>query len=271
MIWPQWNYVYISGINLNENDIAVTWHLVSRNRRAKIKSKTIVIKNVRKFTDENFLIFILFVVLGDGDVDVKEKTIRFTVGHIKYKQWNDIINRIKGLGFKDHDRRTAYTFKVKSSKAITLAQSWFNNLSIRTMIEDLSLLHDADKLRNLITLANTKARPKGKSMIEVAGIKMSIHINSCGSYIRLRTLRKKREDAVTIQERLRSAGFDARFRELKGKFEVYINQSEIRKHPEPPLAKVCGVLRRMIDEALNEGNKKRTQRILKAMKNLGCQ
>lgn len=74
---------------------------------------------------------------------------------------------------------------------------------------------------------------------------------------------------MAVQERLRSAGYNAKLRECSDRFEVYINHGEIKNHPELT-ARTCEVLRKMLDEALNEGNKKRTQRILRAMKNLNC-
>ncbi len=72
-------------------------------------------------------------------------------------------------------------------------------------------------------------------------------------------------------ERLKEAGYeDVGLRSLKKGFEVYIGQGELKKHPEL-MTKACEVLKRMHEEAVNEDNKKRAQRIAMAMTNLNCQ
>ncbi len=139
------------------------------------------------------------------------------------------------------------------------------------MIEDLSLLPDAERLRRIMTLASARIKPRGSSSIEVIdGVWMNVHVNNTGC-VELRIRRRNREDALAIQERLKDAGYDAEFRELKDGFEVYINQDELRKHPGGLVVKVCGgVLRKMLDETLNEGKTKKTQKTTKATASLNC-
>ncbi len=120
---------------------------------------------------------------------------------------------------------------------------------------------------NLIKLANVRIKPLGRSSIEVIdSIWMNVHVGGSGC-VELRVRRGNYEDAVMIRERLKSAGYDAGFRELKDGFEVYISQDEIKKHPTL-IVKVCEVLRRMIEEAMSEGKTKKAQKTTKAMKNL---
>lgn len=54
------------------------------------------------------------------------------------------------------------------------------------------------------------------------------------------------------------------------RYVVYMGMDAIRRHPEL-VAKVCEMLRRMLEEAVSEGKGGRARTITKAMKNLNCQ
>ncbi|WP_243675071.1 hypothetical protein [Vulcanisaeta distributa] len=88
---------------------------------------------------------------------------------------------------------TAYV--IKSSKAVDSIKQMLSDSSIKALIEDLSTLPDAEKLKNLVTLANVNVRSLGRSSIEVVGIKMSVHVNNNGR-IKLRTKCRRLEDAT---------------------------------------------------------------------------
>ncbi len=95
----------------------------------------------------------------------------------------------------------------------------------------MSQLPDAEKLRRLLTLASLRIKPLGRSSIEVIdGIRMSVQMVGRGC-VALKITRKYREDALVIQERLRSAGYNAMLRELKDGFVVSIINDEIKMHP----------------------------------------
>lgn len=135
---------------------------------------------------------------------------------------------------------------------------------------DLSQLPDAEKLRRIVMLANARVKPRGSSMVEVVdGICMSINMSNNG-YVKLMVIRKNREDAVVIWERLRSAGYDAKLKIQHNKSIVHINQNEIRRHPELAV-KVCEVLRRMLEEAVGESKTERAWKIAKAIAKNNCQ
>lgn len=134
----------------------------------------------------------------------------------------------------------------------------------------MSQLPDAEKLRRLLTLASLRIKPLGRSSIEVIdGIRMSVQMVGRGC-VALKITRKYREDTLAIQERLRSAGYNAKLGRQGSRFAVYISHGEIKKHPEL-VVKVCEVLRKMLNEAISEGKTKRASAITKAMENLGCQ
>ncbi len=76
--------------------------------------------------------------------------------------------------------------------------------------------------------------------------------------------RSRLEDAETILEKLRNAGYNAKLSKRNKNFAVYINNDEIKKYPEL-VVKVCEVLRRMHEEAVGEGNVERAWKIARTM------
>ncbi len=195
MAWPRRNYICVYGVNLNENDVTVTWFLSAVDHKNKVKSKVKAAKKVLRLDDDEFAVFILFAVLGDGNIDVKWKNVRLAIGGSKYELWRDIVGRIMNLGFRDYDSKVVKRYGINSSKAVELAKRWLSDVLIRSMIKDLSQLPNARKLKNLMTLANMDVKSRGKSSIEVIdGVKMHIHMSKSG-YVELRIDRKRLEDA----------------------------------------------------------------------------
>ncbi|WP_054854597.1 hypothetical protein, partial [Vulcanisaeta distributa] len=269
MAWSRRNYICVYGVNLNENDVTVTWFLSAVDHKNKVKSKVKAAKKVLRLDDDEFATFILFAVLGDGSVDVKWKNVRLAIGGSKYELWRDIVGRIMNLGFRDYDSKVVKRYGINSSKAVELAKRWLSDVLIRSMIEDLSQLPDAGKLRNLMMLANMDVKSRGKSSIEVIdGVKMHIHMGKSG-YAELRIDRKRLEDAMAVQEALKRAGYNAKLTQRGKRFVVYIGQDEIKKHPKL-IVKTCEILRKMHEEAMNEGKARRMKTITKAMKKLNC-
>ncbi|ADN50094.1 hypothetical protein [Vulcanisaeta distributa] len=214
--------------------------------------------------------FLLSAVLGDGDVE--KKRIRLTIGNPKHNLWKDIIERMKAIGFRydeRNERRARIRYKIASSKAVELTRKGLNDPLIKTLIEDLSSLPDAMKLRKLMTLASTRIKPKGSSSVEVInGVQMSIRVTRNG-YIELVINRSMLEDAKAVQEALQKADYDAKLSQRGKKFVVFINKDEIVRHPVL-VVKVCEVLRRMLNETMNEGKIERARSVTKAMINLNC-
>ncbi|ADN51053.1 hypothetical protein [Vulcanisaeta distributa] len=268
MAWPGRNHVLVHGVNLNEDNVAIVWILTAMDHRVKSKAK--VAKEVHKFDDEVFLTFLLTAVLGDGAVDVKGKRVRLMIGNSKYGLWRDIIRRMKNLGFRDYDSEYKKEIYIYYSKAVGLAKRWLSDVLIRALIEDLSSLSDAEKLKRLLVLVDMKIKSRGKSSIKViADVRMSVSVSYNG-YVTLKAWRSKFENAKTIQEALRRAGFNAELSQRGNGFMVYIIKDEIIKHPEL-LTRVCEVLKEMLDEAVSEGKTRRAKAIIKAMIKLNCQ
>ncbi len=186
----------------------------------------------------------------DGTVDIKRRSITLAIGNSKYELWRDIVRRMKALSFGVNNGGHKKNIRICSSKAVELVKKWLSDTLIRAMIEDLGQLFDADKLRNLITLTNARVRPKGKSIIEIVdGVWMGVRI--CDGYVELSIVRRRLEDVKAVQERLRSAGYNTEPSQRGKRFVIYIGQDEIEKCPEL-VAKVCEVLRRVHEEAMNE-------------------
>ncbi|WP_243675855.1 hypothetical protein [Vulcanisaeta distributa] len=82
------------------------------------------------------------------------------MGRAKHKAWGGgLIDRLKDLGFREYDGGRAINYEVWSSKAVELAKRMLGESSIKALIEDLGLLPDAEKLKNLITLAGMRSKP----------------------------------------------------------------------------------------------------------------
>lgn len=170
-------------------------------------------------------------------------------------------------GFKEYSIKTVKEIMISTSKAIAIAKKWFSNIMIKIIIEYLSALPDANKLKRLIILANMKGRAKGDSSINVInGIKMTVNITTKGS-IELISYRKEFKDAMEIWERLQIAGYNAKLGRRGKRFAVYIKGSEVLSHPELAI-KVRDILRRMYEEAVSEGKVERAWRIARALSKL---
>ncbi|WP_243671412.1 hypothetical protein [Vulcanisaeta sp. JCM 16161] len=270
LAWPGKNHMWINGLGLNDGDVSVRWQLRATDHRSVFKEKAEVAEEAGELGEEKFPTFVLYIILGDGGVNIKKKRVGLYMGKSKLELWGNLIERLKGLGFrKRDDYGYIITYAVKSSKAVELARKMLSDPMIKALIDDLSSLPDAEKLRRLIELMNMEPKPLGKSMVEVVdGIRMTVHVRDSGT-VELRTKRKGLEDAVAILEGLKRAGYEAGLRPLKGGFEVYMGMSEVKKDQE--LArKVCGVLRRMHEEVMNEDKVERAWKTAKAMKNLNC-
>ncbi|WP_243676463.1 hypothetical protein [Vulcanisaeta distributa] len=179
---------------------------------------------------------------------------------------------MRSLGFRERDRRHNVTYMIWASRAVDLIRKMLGDSLIKALIEDLSALPDADKLRRLITLANMRVKPPlGRSSIEVAGIKMHVHVCNNG-FVELMASRYDYNDAVEVLTRLKNAGYEEVKLGRRGgdRYVVYMGIKAIRKHPEL-VTKVCEVLRRMLEETVNEGKERRMKAITKAMTSLGCQ
>ncbi len=268
LVFPGKTHIRIHGININNANVSIRWQLTAINHRNKFESKVKIAEKASRLDDEEFLLFLLLVILGDGHINIKRKELELIIGYLKHKLWDDVIKRLKNLGFREIARKHVMAYLVKSSRSTDLACKMLNNQTIKAMIEDLSQLPDAEKLRRLIALSNMRIKPLGKSSIEIVeGIKMTVRVNKNG-YVWLRTTRKNYEDAKNIWEKLRRIGCEPGLRNYDS-FEIYIDMDEIKKHPELA-TKVCEMLRKMHEEAVNEGNYKRALWITKALMRLGC-
>ncbi|WP_243670869.1 hypothetical protein [Vulcanisaeta sp. JCM 16161] len=189
--------------------MSTMWHLMALDHKGVFKDKSEVVEVASGLSDEEFPMFVLYAILGDGDVNIKKKRIRLIMGHSKLELWNNIIERLKNLGFRiDSDYEHAVVYIVKSSKAIELAKKMLGDSAIKTLVKDLVQLPDAEKPRRLIELSGMEPRPLGRSSIEVAGVSMNVHVNNNGT-VELRTWRKDYGEAKAVQEMLRDAGYDA--------------------------------------------------------------
>ncbi|WP_243668310.1 hypothetical protein [Vulcanisaeta sp. JCM 16161] len=260
----------IHSLNINDGGVSVVWHLRAVEHKDSFKGKAGITEEVSRLDDAEFMAFLLHVILGDGHVDIKEKGIRLYMGKAKHELWGKVIDRLEGLGFRKYDGEYKVDYVVNSSKAVELARKMLSDKAIKALIEDLSPLLDAEKLRRLIELTSVETKPRGRSSIEVAGIKMTVHMSTSGS-VWLTIQRSDYGNAVKILELLRNAGYrETELNKHGDRYVVYMGIDVIKKYPELT-SRVCEVLRKMHEEAVNESKVERAWKIAKAIKRLGCQ
>jgi len=125
LAFPGKNYIAIDGISINDN-ISIAWQLESLNYKFKGRS---VVDVKRGFVGEvvgfDDWLFLWFAVFGDGNVDIQDKydvrEIRLFMGGGKYGLWVPIIERLRGLGFRDGGYGWEWVVRVRSSRAVKLA------------------------------------------------------------------------------------------------------------------------------------------------------
>lgn len=271
MSYPGRAHVYIGGINLNNSDVKVVWHITAMNHSIRNKCPMQISMSISKLSDYEFLLFLLFAVLGDGSVDFNKKLIALTIGDRKYELWSSFIEKMRVYGFREKRDKFARVVRIHSSKAAYLANEWLRHHDIRSIIEVLSLLPDADKLRNIINLAGIKIEPRRNASVDVIDdIKMCIHIADDKGYIELVARRNKEEYARQIQERLKSIGINVRLKRRGKQYAVVINREEIMRHPWLK-DRVCEKLKTMHNEAINKGSTEKAQRTFRAITRIHCQ
>ncbi|WP_054843041.1 hypothetical protein [Vulcanisaeta distributa] len=119
----------------------------------------------------------------------------------------DLIERLRNLGFRERDGKHEVMYEVTSSRAAELARRMLSDALIKALVEDLGSLPDAEKLRNLITLANMRVKPLSRSSIEVVGMRIHVHVYQSG-FVELRVVRNDYDDAVEVLTRLKNAGYE---------------------------------------------------------------
>ncbi len=124
MAWPGRNHVFIDGLSINDDDVRIKWHLIATDYKGAIESKARIAEEVLKLGDETFTMFLLFAILGDGDVNVKEKRVRLTIGDSKYVLWSGIIDRMGGAWAL---RITVMNTRKKSSFTLQGLLCWPRN------------------------------------------------------------------------------------------------------------------------------------------------
>ncbi|BDR93056.1 hypothetical protein [Vulcanisaeta souniana] len=99
LLYPGEIRVHINTVNVNVNNMTVTWYLRSSNHKS-LKGK-IKDADVDKFSDEEVLALTLTAVLGDGSAYVSKNTIKIgiTMSGEKFEAWEPLLQKLKKIGF----------------------------------------------------------------------------------------------------------------------------------------------------------------------------
>ncbi len=264
LTYPGKIHMRIHGININEDNISIIWHLTANDYVAKSKKE--VAEEVKKLSTERLRVFLVPAIWGDGDVSVDEGRIRLTIGFSKYELWLGVIERlVNELGFVVQPRDYKVEVVLKSSKAVKLARDWLAMPDIRELIELGASLSGGEKLRRIIELANMEIKELGSRSILILGTNISMSIDVNGDCrVELRTHRKDNNEALKLIEELRKAGYKPSMYVSRGNYIISITHANVRDSPLKPI--VC----RKLGEWLNETKDERKERIAKAMQNLKC-
>ncbi|MGC8543310.1 MAG: hypothetical protein ACP5NQ_05170, partial [Vulcanisaeta sp.] len=252
----------IVGIDINEDGASIRWFLIAKDYEAKPKEE--VVKEVKKLGTERLKAFLAPAIWGDGHINANKKSIRLIMGLAKYDLWLGTIERlINELGFAGpYSNEYKVEVRIKSSKAVKLARDWLAVPDLRELIELGAGLPGGEKFKRIIELANMKVREKGGSSVNIPGtdISMSISIDS-HCRVNLRAWRKDENEALSLVEELRKAGYNPSMYVCSKGHIISINHTNIRDSPLKPA--ICQKLSKWLNEISDE---RRRKKIAKAMR-----
>ncbi len=180
LLYPGEIHVYIRGININEDDVSISWFLRA-NDYTSIKGK--ILNDTDKLHNKAVLAFIFTAILGDGAVFISssnkynEAKIQITMSVHELERWKLILDK---LGFKwslQPQLDGIIHVRFHGSKAIDLARAIIN--IIPPILRDILDVLNIEKWSNLKQIANMELKfRKGESQIDVAGEKFSVVIDN---------------------------------------------------------------------------------------------
>ena len=266
LLYPGRARVRINTVNVNEGSITIEWHLKSSHEPLKGK----ILNDVEKLSEKGLLAFMFTAILGDGDADIvkvikngrvyDKAVIEIAMSDERYKAWEPLLERLKGMGFRSAKPRTkegnAVDVPFYGSNAIDLAKAMINVLP--------PILHDAldalgfEKWLRIRRIAEMEIKwRKGESQVIVASYGFTVNILK-GTVI----LERKAKDDVevkNINDALRVRYGDefvkyVRINKSNNHFAVKIPMYAFEKYKDIK-EQVIEVLRRKLEKIKDEEKK----------------
>ncbi|MGC8607636.1 MAG: hypothetical protein ACP5GZ_07655 [Vulcanisaeta sp.] len=240
LLYPGRVYVITPIININKSNITMIWQLRAYDHESL---KLTALSDAIKLDSVAFLIFMLAVILGDGDVTIEplnngvKPMIRLTIGSLEFENWRLILNRLKTMGIQWSKIESGGKIDVviSTNYAIDLAKLIISALpplmrAFLDILENLGL----KKWSSLKLIANMELnRRKGNAQIEIAGVKFSVRVTR--SAVELQVLRKNETETDKIIEQVKNMygkDFDIRKRKYNNKVKITIPWVEIIRHDD---------------------------------------
>ncbi|ADY02426.1 hypothetical protein VMUT_2230 [Vulcanisaeta moutnovskia 768-28] len=263
LLYPGRVYVITPIINVNKSNITMVWQLRAHDHKSL---KLTALNNAIRLDNVAFLIFILAVILGDGDVTIEplnnsvKPMIRLAISSIRFENWRLILDRLKTMSIEWSKIESSGKIDVviSTNYAIDLAKLIIGALPLlmRAFLDILENL-GLEKWSNLKLIANMKLnRRKGNAQIEIAGIKFTVRVTR--SAVELQVLRKNETEADEIIKQVKNVygkDFDIRKRKYDNKIKIIIPWVEILKHDDIK-AKVVAKLYEMLNRIKDDKGRK---------------
>ncbi|GAB6946896.1 hypothetical protein JCM16161A_10260 [Vulcanisaeta sp. JCM 16161] len=263
LLYPGRVYVITPIINVNKSNITIVWQLRAYDHKSL---KLTALNDAIKLDNVAFLIFMLAVILGDGDVTIEslnnsvKPMIRLTIGSIKFENWRLILNKLKTMGIEWSKIESGgkINIVISTNYAIDLAKLIISALpplmsALLNILENLGL----EKWSILKLIANMELnRRKGNAQIEIAGIKFTVRVTR--SAVELQVLRKNETEADEIIKQVKNVygkDFDIRKRKYNNKIKIIIPWVEILRHNDIK-AKVVTKLYEMLNRIKDDKRRK---------------
>ncbi len=265
LLHPGKAHTYISGININEENVTIMWYLKSYEHNAL---KGLFLNDVERLDIEELLAFMLTAILGDGTVDIRKTVkddrvynggaiIEITLASHKFDRWKPLLCKLQSVGFKSSKPKIQNnTVKVGfyDSNAIDLTRAIINVLPpiLRDILDALSF----DKWDNLRRIAKMELKwRKGESQVIVANYKFTVAVRE--STVELVRKTGDGVEARKVIDELRAVygdEFHARVNNNGKRLAVKISMYVFERYDEIK-RQVIEVLRRKLEKTKDEKKK----------------
>ena len=273
LLYPGKAHVLVDTINVNENDVTMTYYL--RSSHEPLKGK--ILNNADKLGEEELLAFMLGVVLGDGYADVEklkingraydEAVVKITMSGEELDAWKPLLMRLRSMGFNWRPVPIgdgAVDVRFYGGNAIDLARAMINVLP--SVLKDVFNALDFEKWINLRRIAEIKMKwRRGEAQINVAGYGFTVDVHKNTVWLKHKVKGDAEVKMVVDALRVRYGdGFAVNIHK-SGRYRVVaIPMCMIEKY-EDIKEKVIEVLCRKLEKTKNE---EKRQIIIKHLKQL---
>ncbi len=239
LLYPGDVYINIKSINVNIEDVTITWSLTANNH---ISYKENALKIAEGLDEKTLLIFLLTSILGDGYANAYlrrnrlrariEITVNAAKLEEKLEEWKAILEKLsKSLNVKYNlnSKNNVANISFYDSHAVKLARAILD--AVPPILGEVLDALESDKWLGIKKISNVEFKYiRGESQVEIYGERFTIDYNN----LRLVLSTKNSIRALRIYEKLRNAYEKVSIRQKKGytivsiPFKAIIGNDELR-------------------------------------------